>query len=789
MAGAAIRKVPAEYSTIQLAINSSNHGDTVLVEPGTYFENINYRGKNIVVTSRFYEKKETAYIYSTIINGSKPLHQDTASVVLFISHEDSSAELQGFTITGGKGTAWPDEHSAGTFVEGGGILAALSSPRIVHNLIIGNEAITTRNGIFSAGGGGIRVGDGNPYIANNTIMFNKGKYGAGIVANYTGVIIRNNIIVGNTGGGDFGGGGVWLNGTGPKQKYLENNTIVGNQSTSDGGGLLLMDQTATAVVRNNIFWGNTALSGAQISLREAAVINASYNDIQGWSGGGTNINILPSFADSFLVLSVTSPLIDAGDTAAFFKDPATGGTALFPSRGTSRNDIGAYGGPFAGHLPFIASSRFALSQTKINFGKLRPDSSVLLSIKLMNIGTSTVRFDSVRFAMNTPKNITTSRSEVFSIALTEGDSIALQWSPLTTQTLQDTLLLYHNDTSQSTPVKISLMGKAFSIDAAVSGTMYAGSGVSDSAKIYVLDTTVGTAQLIGKTGYLQIISLRTHPKTGELIALINAATPQLIRISATDAESFPLPQMVLTNPKGMVFRPDGTLLIGTFSGTIFSVNMSTGAVTSVGSNGLRVAGLAYNPVDGSLWMSVRPPSTGKDNIYKLNPVTLQATFVGKTGFGIATKDITFDSHGRLFGVMDSTGGQSYLIQIDPVTGKGNVIGGLGVKGIETIDLQSNFVTAIKKNNGAVPYEFSLLQNFPNPFNPVTIIAFSIHTAGLVSVKVFDVLGKEVATVVNEQLIPGEHRVSFDAGALASGIYFYTLHSGGTVQTKKMTLIK
>ena len=152
-------KVPEDYSTIQGAINASVNGDTVLVASGMYYENINFHGKNILLTSYYLFNEDISYISNTIINGSQPVHQDTASCVLIVSGEDSSAILQGFTLTGGTGTKWLDEHGAGTYVEGGGILITLSSPTIKNNLIINNEAIRVGSGITSAGGGGIRVGD------------------------------------------------------------------------------------------------------------------------------------------------------------------------------------------------------------------------------------------------------------------------------------------------------------------------------------------------------------------------------------------------------------------------------------------------------------------------------------------------------------------------------------------------------------------------------------------------------------------------------------------------------
>lgn len=109
-----IIEVPGDQPSIQAAIDASVNGDTVVVEPGTYFENIFFHHKNILLTSKFYETGDLSFITSTIINGSRPANADTASCVLIIDGEDSTAILQGFTITGGKGTSWKDEHSPGT---------------------------------------------------------------------------------------------------------------------------------------------------------------------------------------------------------------------------------------------------------------------------------------------------------------------------------------------------------------------------------------------------------------------------------------------------------------------------------------------------------------------------------------------------------------------------------------------------------------------------------------------------------------------------------------------------
>ena len=86
-------------------------------------------------------------------------------------------------------------------------------------------------------------------------------------------------------------------------------------------------------------------------------------------------------------------------------------------------------------------------------------------------------------------------------------------------------------------------------------------------------------------------------------------------------------------------------------------------------------------------------------------------------------------------------------------------------------------------------EFALNQNYPNPFNPATLIRFSIPTAGHVSLKVYDVLGRELATLVDEVKDAGDFSVTWDAAGYSTGIYFYKLESNGLSVTKKMLVVR
>lgn len=99
------------------------------------------------------------------------------------------------------------------------------------------------------------------------------------------------------------------------------------------------------------------------------------------------------------------------------------------------------------------------------------------------------------------------------------------------------------------------------------------------------------------------------------------------------------------------------------------------------------------------------------------------------------------------------------------------------------------VTGVNNKKINTPINFKLSQNYPNPFNPTTVISYQFPVAGYVSLKVYDILGREVATLVNQRQNPGQHQVTFNASNLASGTYFYRLRTGDFVQVKKMLLLK
>ena len=314
-ADATIINVPGDQPTIQAGIDASVDGDTVLVQPGTYVENVNFDGHNVVLGSLFLTTGDTSYISQTIIDGNS-----VGSVVTFESGETVNSVIEGFTITNGSGTFFDPywEYAGGgifcngsaptiqyniitgnTANNGGGIAAVYNSPVVItHNIIFGDSANVTPGRI--GGGGGIAIAfDSDAEVSHNDIYNNfSGKAGGGIAfgfdcnpevmyntirdnvaSDYAGGIqiysntegtFENNIIMGNSSLGSNGAGGISCRlGS---YSVIANNIIVDNSAATYGGGIRCFDD-ATPTITNNLISGNEAgISGGGLECDNGAFV-------------------------------------------------------------------------------------------------------------------------------------------------------------------------------------------------------------------------------------------------------------------------------------------------------------------------------------------------------------------------------------------------------------------------------------------------------------------------------------------------------------------------------------
>ncbi len=253
---AQIIHVPANQPTIQAGIYAATTGDTVLVAEGTYLENINFMGKAITVASHFIMDADTNHINNTIIDGSQPVNPDYGSVVTFITGEDTTSVLCGFTITGGLGTFDPGLEA----FFGGGIACYNASAKICFNKIINNSLNHQSRGTFGAGIGTLQVANEHWLIAEGNIISDNCATTGGFSAFGGGVYVSINAVI--------------------KYNMIINNSCqntAGQGSYADGGGIEIEQLTEEPIiveVIDNLISGNS--------------VNASYA-----SGGGIAAYYLP----------------------------------------------------------------------------------------------------------------------------------------------------------------------------------------------------------------------------------------------------------------------------------------------------------------------------------------------------------------------------------------------------------------------------------------------------------------------------------------------------------------
>ena len=171
-----------------------------------------------------------------------------------------------------------------------------------------------------------------------------------------------------------------------------------------------------------------------------------------------------------------------------------------------------------------------------------------------------------------------------------------------------------------------------------------------------------------------------------------------------------------------------------------------------------------------------------------NDVTLSwktATEINNSGFQVERKSNgEYEAIGFVPGFGTTTEPRSYSFT------DAGVQSGYYAYRLKQIDLDGTFEYSDEfQVEVTIPDVFALEQNYPNPFNPSTKINFSLAVDSKVNLKVFDVLGQEVATLINSDLVAGSHNVEFSAANINSGIYFYILQAGDNVETKKMILLK
>jgi len=365
------------------------------------------------------------------------------------------------------------------------------------------------------------------------------------------------------------------------------------------------------------------------------------------------------------------------------------------------------------------------------------------------------------------------------------------FSPSSNQSFTDTAYIMSDD--PATPIaKIILRGQGGSFNSEA-GTIYA----SSNSNLYEINPTSVVTNLIGSygMGITSIRELSVNNETNVLYGLISYGDDyhDIVKLNTLGGEAIYFNYIYHPSDiSGAAFNNDSLLYMGSyFSGNIYTINIYYPywypPVNLIASTGLPITGLAFNHLTGELWAAVG--STGNlDKVYKINVSTGDTTYIGKTGLNKSTQDIVFDSHGVLYGLIG--GGTDTLITIDTLTGTATKLGSLNTSGLFAIAISPEEPNnVIESPRNIIPIEFNLAQNYPNPFNPSTTIEYAITERTAVKLVLYDILGREVKVLVNEEKNTGYYKLEFNASGLSSGIYSYRLQAGSFVVTKKMVLMK
>ncbi|HXG01667.1 MAG TPA: T9SS type A sorting domain-containing protein [Bacteroidota bacterium] len=525
--------------------------------------------------------------------------------------------------------------------------------------------------------------------------------------------------------------------------------------------------------------GDTEYAGAYFTWRLASDLPGTFRPTEVMRPGAGNYVVLGGGRNRW------------GDYMGAALDPADRSNIWFLTEyasATNQFAVWVHGTRF---VPYNGARVFS-SVTSRDFGRVEANfSSDTMEIKISNIGTNNLvisnisRSQSAYTLLNLPS---------FPATLASFDSLKFRvfFRPTVHGVVQDTIRIVSNDTTNPT-FKIPLTGKGVVIGRAVAGILYGASGPPSVSALYTINTSTGAATQIGPTGLTDVHGLAIHPTSREIYGVVTSGSfTQLYRLSSGYGDALFVRTIPLGNTRAIAFASDGTLYAGNNIGRLYRINIATGDTTYVGTaSGIVYAGLSFNPITGALWASVRPPIVNRDKIYRINTTTGAATEVGSTGGGNITPDIAFDARGILYGIKGTSTQIDTLIVIDTTTAFGTRIGSMGLAGIQAMVMRTDSVGSldVRQVDSGIPATYALEQNYPNPFNPSTTIVFKIRATGYTSLKVYDMLGREVATLVSDVKEPGSYEVTWDARSMASGVYLYRLESGPFVATRKLLLLR
>ena len=449
-------------------------------------------------------------------------------------------------------------------------------------------------------------------------------------------------------------------------------------------------------------------------------------------------------------------------------------------------------GPFSGVYTYPIPGSYDFNEVETG------TESMVASIILANFGDQDLTITNIPSTFN-DFNLKSSLS--FPVTVASYDSLTLEFtfSPVSEGSVSVVYPVTCNDPEFS---GIQLSGTGYDAMPVELNKLYASTGTGSNGTILTVNPASGAGTEIGLSGYNEVISIAVNPLDAKLYGIITGtSSSDLLKINAAEGDAHLLYTIDIPLLAGIAFDTAGTLYGVTRVGDIYTIDLTDGSTSFVVDAEGSYQGLAFNPATNELWASSRalaPPN--RDAIFKVNFNTGDTAIVGHTGLGAQTNAIAFDENVNLYGVIGSPSVLNDFISINTSSGVGTVIGSIGYKNVIGLTY-SRVTTGVEDENNyeVTPTNYVLRQNYPNPFNPTTKIDFSLPTTADVKLVVYNLLGQELVTLIDNEMTSGNHSITWDAreangNKLTSGIYFYKLTATGIngsefQDVKKMILMK
>ncbi len=823
--------VPGDFSTIQAAIDGAVNSDIIMVEMGTYVENINYNGKSLTIKSMRGPELTT-------IDGNQ-----SGSVVLFLSQEDENAVLDGFTITNGTGWDNGDE-----FVGGGIACRSSSSPTIKNLIVTGNSAF---GGQDPAGGGITIAWDSNPSLENIEICYNESVWGGGLAIAYNSDPTLKNVEIYENYGSTTGGGVYIGVNAAPyfEDVYVHNNratyygggfflhdnvtptfnkvTVRANRGSSGGGGLITNHGSKANIV-NSIFYSNIPdqiLFNNDIQYLPDTV-SIAYSNIQNglaginvgqglvnWLDG--NISTDPLFIGASDELQASSPCVDTGIDYFVSEGVTLIDMAADEYVGVAP-DMGAYESPEPSILNVPGD--FASIQLAI---EAAIDADTVLVAE--GIYTENINFIGKNIVVKS-----VSGPELTTIDGGQNGSTVLMMSGEDESAILDGFTLTNGTGWSDGSVNL---GGGICVRYSASPLL---------RNLIITENTATEANANDPSGGGISIGMGSNPILEDVIISNNESawgggisiggsrsTPILrnVRLTGNYASitggagyigdsSDPIFQSVTIDHNRARYYGGG-IFVHEESKPLFNQVTFANNVGPSGGGGMIINdGSAPIVLNCIFWANLPDEIVlNEDNSYAPSTVTVDYSCVMNGLLGCDPGDgvITWGTHN----ISDNPGfvPESVYVLSDTSACIDAGTAYFAMDGETIIDMaeaeylgdapdlgshESPYLTSIG-DDLTLPQEFYLHQNFPNPFNPSTTIRFDLPYSGWVSLTIFDVRGREVSTLIDSDLNGGFHSLQWKAqdrgGApLAAGIYLYEIRvvteQGSEFRSiKKFSLLK